>query len=317
MSEQHVTDASHSVEAPPERAGADDAAPSGTLEGLLRLLDLREDTEPDTFVGESQPQPWRRVYGGQVLAQALVAAQRTVDAVGEVRPVHSMHAYFLRAGDDSEPISFRVERLRDGQSFSARRVLALQFGRAILTLAASFQVPGEGVDHAEPMPDGVPAPETLLPLAERYAHLTGDGARRWLRERPMDLRHVSPPSYVEPSPDHVARQQIWMRTTGPLPAEVDTPAVHAAVLAYASDYSMLEPVLRRHGHTFAEPGIKMASLDHSMWFHRPARADDWLLNDLTSPSAQAARGLGLSRVYTRDGVLVASVAQEGMIRLPG
>ncbi|MBL8929459.1 MAG: acyl-CoA thioesterase II [Kineosporiaceae bacterium] len=302
---------------PSDRAGADDAAPAGTLEDLLGILDLRADpaSGPDSFIGQSQPQPWGRVYGGQVLAQALVAAQRTVDPDGERRPVHSMHAYFLRAGDDTEPITFCVERLRDGQSFSARRVLALQFGRAILTLAASFQMPGEGLEHAEPAPDDVPPPESLLPLAQRYAHLTSEGARRWLRQRPVELRHVTPPPYVEPSPDRVARQQLWMRTTGPLPAAVDTPAMHAAVLAYASDYSQLEPVLRRHGVMFALPGLRVASLDHAMWFHRPARADEWLLVDVTSPSAQGARALGTSRFHTRDGVLVASAAQEGMLRL--
>jgi acyl-CoA thioesterase-2 len=303
---------------PSDRASTEDNAPAGTLEHLLQILTLRAvpDLGEDTFVGESQRQPWRRVYGGQVLAQALVAAQRTVDPDGTVRPVHSMHAYFLRAGDDSEPITFSVERLRDGHSFSARRVHALQHGRAILSMAASFQDPADGLDHAEPMPVGVPGPETLPALAERYANLTGEGARHWLRERPMDLRHVTPPSYVEVAPDPQPHQQIWMRTQAPISGEADTPAMHAAVLAYASDYSMLEPILRRHGHTYAEPGIRMASLDHAMWFHRPARADAWLLNDLTSPSAQGARGLGLAHIYATDGTLVASVAQEGMIRLP-
>ncbi len=301
-----------------DRASADDNTPAGTLEHLLHILDLRSAPElgEDTFVGVSQRQPWRRVYGGQVLAQALVAAQRTVDPIGTERPVHSMHAYFLRAGDDTEPITFSVERLRDGHSFTARRVHALQHGRAILTLAASFQSPASGLDHAEPMPQGVPHPQTLPTLAERYTHLTGEAARRWLRERPMDLRHVTPPSYVVPAPDPQPRLQVWMRTWGPIPAELDTPALHATVLAYASDYSMLEPILRLHGHTFSEPGIKMASLDHAMWFHRPARADAWLLNELSSPSAQGARGLGTARIYSEDGTLVASVAQEGMIRLP-
>jgi acyl-CoA thioesterase-2 len=230
--------------------------------------------------------------------------------------VHSLHAYFLRAGDDSEPITFQVERLRDGQSFSVRRVQATQFGRVILALATSFQAPGEGVDHAEPMPEGVPSPDELPSLTERYAGTTSPAARRWLRDRPMDLRHVSTPCYIETAPELVAHQQLWMRTHGPIPAELDTPALHAAVLAYASDYSLLEPVLRRHGRMFGEPGIKIASLDHAMWFHRPARTDGWLLNVLSSPSAGGARGLGTSRIYTEDGDLVASVAQEGMIRFP-
>lgn len=298
-----------------DRATTEDNTPVGTLDDLLRILDLTPSTQPDVFVGQTQSQPWRRVYGGQVLAQALVAAQRTVDATGATRPVHSMHAYFLRAGDDTEPITFSVERLRDGQSFSARRVHALQFDRPILTLAASFQLPTDGLDHAEPMPQGVPDPQTLPRLADRYT-MRDEAARRWLRDRPMDLRHVSPPSYLQPSPTRVARLQVWMRSTAPIPTELDTPALHAAVLAYASDYSMLEPILRRHGRVFAEPGIKMASLDHAMWFHRAARVDSWLLSDLVSPSAQGARGLGIGRIYTADGVLAASVAQEGMIRVP-
>lgn len=301
-----------------DRVSTQDNTPAGTLADLLRILDLESapDLGADTFIGPSQPQPWHRVYGGQVLAQALVAAQRTVDADGATRPVHSMHAYFLRAGDDSEPIAFTVERLRDGQSFTARRVHALQFGRPILALAASFQLPGEGPEHAEPMPEGAGDPDLLPSLADRYVDLPSAAAQRWLRERPMDLRHVAAPSYVTPNPDRLPRVRVWMRSHDPIPAGLDTPALHAAVLAYASDYSMLEPVLRRHGRTFAEPGIKMASLDHAMWFHRPARVDSWLLNDLTSPSAQGARGLGQSRIYTREGLLVASVAQEGMVRVP-
>ncbi len=301
-----------------DRATTQDNTPTGTVPDLLRILALGDAAElgKDTFIGQSQRQPWHRVYGGQVLAQALVAAQRTVDAVGTVRPVHSMHAYFLRAGDDSEPITFTVERLRDGQSFSARRVHAIQFDRPILTMAASFQAPADGPDHAEAMPDGVPAPEDLPTLSERYADLRSASAQRWLRERPMDLRHVTAPSYIVPAPDPQPGLRLWMRAHESIPAAQDNPALHAAVLAYASDYSMLEPVLRRHARTFSEPGIKMASLDHAMWFHRPARVDTWLLNDLVSPSAQGARGLGLSRIYTRDGVLVATVAQEGMIRLP-
>jgi len=304
-----------------ERATGPDIAPAGSLPDLLRILDLDQaagqttEAGPDTFVGQSQPQPWRRVYGGQVLAQALVAAQRTVDPVGTTRPVHSMHAYFLRAGDDTEPISFSVERLRDGQSFSARRVHAIQFDRPILTMAASFQLPATGLDHTEPMPDGVPPPDELPTLAQRYAGRSGEAVQRWLRERPMDLRHVGAPSYVEAAPDREPSLRVWMRAHEPIPAEVDTPALHAAVLAYASDYSVLEPVLRRHGRSFADPGMTMASLDHAMWFHRPARVDGWLLNDLTSPTAQGARGLGTGRIYSADGVLVASLAQEGMIRV--
>jgi acyl-CoA thioesterase-2 len=279
---------------------------------LLAVLDLEErpDEGQDVFFGQSQPQPWGRVYGGQVLAQSLVAAQRTVTPD---RPVHSLHAYFLRAGDSSEPITFAVERLRDGRSFSARRVHALQFGRPILSMAASFQLPADGLDHQTAMPTGVPEPETLMSIPERYAGVDSTAARYWARERPMDLRHVEQPVFVHSAPDRQPHQALWMRAVGALP---DDPRLHAAVLTYASDYSLLEPVLRAHGKTFSEPGIKIASLDHAMWWHRPARADDWLLYVEESPSASGSRGLGLGRIHSRDGRLVASVAQEGMIRLP-
>ncbi|MGZ4612641.1 MAG: acyl-CoA thioesterase [Kineosporiaceae bacterium] len=290
---------------------ADVDVDQNALTGLLRVLDLApaDDGEPDTFVGESQPQPWGRVFGGQVLAQSLIAAQRTVDAA---RPVHSLHGYFLRAGDSSEPITFAVERLRDGRSFSARRVHALQFGRPILSMIASFQSPAQGLDHQVPMPD-VPAPETLPTLGEYYAGLESPEARYWTRQRPMDLRHVEQPIYLEADPRRTTSQAIWMRAVGRLP---DDPALHAAVLAYGSDYSLLEPVLRAHGRSWSERGLRVASLDHAMWWHRAARADDWLLYVQDSPSGQGARGLGIGRLYTRDGVLVASVAQEGMLRVP-
>jgi acyl-CoA thioesterase-2 len=288
-----------------------DLAEHDALAGLLVVLDLEpaDDGRPDTFVGLSQPQPWGRVFGGQVLAQSLTAAQRTVDTA---RPVHSMHGYFLRAGDSSEPITFAVDRLRDGRSFSARRVQALQFGRPILSMIASFQLPAEGLDHQLPMPD-VPDPETLPSIGERYAGVDTVDGRYWTRQRPMDLRHVEQPIYLESDPRRSPRQAVWMRAVGRLP---DDPALHAAVLAYASDYSLLEPVLRAHGHFWSEPGLKAASLDHAMWWHRPGRADDWLLYVQDSPSAQGARGLGIGRLYSKDGVLVASVAQEGMLRVP-
>jgi acyl-CoA thioesterase-2 len=268
------------------------------LAGLLAVLDLApEEQEPgDVFVGQSQPQPWGRVYGGQVLAQALVAAQRTVDPV---RAVHSMHAYFLRAGDSNEPITFGVERLRDGRSFSARRVHALQFGRPILSSIASFQSPAVGLEHQAPMPD-VPEPESLPGIAEREPGRAGVAARYWMRQRPLDLRHVEQPIYLDAAPERSTTQAVWMRAVGDLP---DDPALHAAVLAYASDYSLLEPVLRAHGRSWSDPTLKAASLDHAMWWHRPARADEWLLYVHESPSAQGARGLGLGRLYTRDGML--------------
>lgn len=286
-------------------------APTDVLAQLLAVLDLAPvPGEEDVFLGQSQRMPWGRVYGGQVLGQSVRAAQLTVDPA---RPIHSMHGYFLRAGDDSEPIGFAVERLRDGHSFSARRVHAIQFGRPILSMIASFQLPATGLDHQVPMPDDVPDPESLPTMIERYGHLRSEAARRWMRRRPMDLRHVDPPTFIEPTTDPRPALRVWMRATGPMG---DDPALHAAVLAYASDYSLLEPVMNAHRRSFAEPGMKVASLDHAMWWHRPARADEWLLFVLDSPSAQGARGLGTGRVYGRDGVLVATVAQEGMIRLP-
>jgi acyl-CoA thioesterase-2 len=295
------------------------------LGGLLAVLDLAPDPAagPDQFVGQSQPQPWGRVFGGQVLAQSLIAAQLTVDdgslddgtaddGTPKRRSVHSMHGYFLRAGDSSEPIEFAVERLRDGRSFSARRVHALQFGRPILSMIASFQTPAVGLDHQLPMPD-VPDPESLPTIAARYAGVDTAASRYWVRQRPIDLRHVDRPIFVESSPELTSTQAVWMRAVGVLP---DDPGLHAAVLAYASDYVLLEPVLRAHGRSWSDPGLRAASLDHAMWWHRPARADEWLLYVQESPSSSGARGLGLGRIYTRDGVLAATVAQEGMLRMP-
>lgn len=278
---------------------------------LADLLDLVPDAggDPDRFLGYSPDGPLPRVFGGQVLGQSLVAASRTVEGG---RPVHSLHGYFLRPGDPKRPITFAVERLRDGRSFSARRTHALQGGVPILSMIASFQEPSEGLDHQDEMPE-VPTPESLPSLEELYADTPVAAA--WLRQRPVDLRHVEGPVYLRPGPERVARQAVWMRCTAPLP---DDPAVHAAALAYLSDFSLLEPVLRRHGRAWTDPGMKVASLDHAMWWHRPARADDWLLYVQRSPSATGARGLATAELFTRDGVLVGSVAQEGMLRVsPG
>ncbi|HEY6794041.1 MAG TPA: acyl-CoA thioesterase II [Kineosporiaceae bacterium] len=281
------------------------------LAGLLAVLDLqpRPDLGEDVLVGTSQPQPHGRVFGGQVLAQTVLAAQRTVSPE---RPVHSMHGYFLRAGDSSEPITFTVDRLRDGRSFSARRVQALQSGRPILSMIASFQRPAEGLEHAEPMPD-VPPPDAIPPLWEQPDRLHDPRARYLLRHRPLDVRPVQPGLHQEPV-EPATEQAIWVRAYGALP---DDPAVHAAVLAYASDYSLIEVVLRAQGVSWNRPGLRLASLDHGMWWHRPVRADEWVLYVQTTPSASGARGLGLGRMYRADGTLVASVAQEGMIRVPG
>ncbi|GAB3597397.1 acyl-CoA thioesterase II [Angustibacter peucedani] len=249
------------------------------------------------------------MFGGQVLGQVLVAAGRTVEPD---RDVHSMHGYFLRPGDSDEPITFAVERLRDGRSFSARRVHAIQHGQPILSMIASFQTDSPGLDHQDEMPD-VPGPEGLPTTAELMGHIDHPVARYWARERPMDLRHVDTPVYWEADPQRTARNAVWMRTPAPMP---DDPLLHRAVLGYASDYTLLESVLRRHGVTWATPGLKAASLDHAMWWHRAVRVDEWLLYVQASPSATGARGLGIGRIFSQDGRLVASVAQEGMLRVP-
>jgi acyl-CoA thioesterase-2 len=283
------------------------------LEGLVALLDLTpegvDENGQDLYSGISQPQPHGRVYGGQVLGQTIMAAAMTVP---EDRPIHSMHGYFLRAGDSSERITFAVERLRDGRSFTARRVHAIQHGKPILSMIASFEVEGTGLDHQDEMPE-VPDPETLPTVQQLIGHIDHPVARYWSQGRPVDVRHVDPPLYWGEVENRVAQQSVWMKAAGPLP---DDQRVHRAVLAYASDYTLLESALRKHGKPWATPHMKVASLDHAMWFHRPVKADDWLLYTQNSPSASGARGLGVGRIFSRDGVLVATVAQEGMIRVP-
>jgi acyl-CoA thioesterase-2 len=286
--------------------------PAELLQDLLRVMDLRaldpDASGQDRFEGDSQWQPHGRVYGGQVLGQTLIAASRTVD--GD-RPVHSMHGYFLRPGDASAPIEFTVERLRDGRSFSARRVHALQDGRPILSMIASFQDSDEGYDHQDEMPD-VPGPDELPTTADLLGHIDHPAARYWSYARPIDVRHVQAPVYLQADPERRASQAVWMRTVAPLP---DDAVLHRAVLGYASDYTLLESVLRRHGRTWASIGAT-ASLDHAMWWHRPVRADEWILYTQASPSSQGGRGLGAGRMFTQDGRLVATVAQEGMVRPP-
>ena len=244
-----------------------------------------------------------------MLAQSLMAAAKTVD---ESRPVHSLHAYFLRAGDPDVPISFSVERLRDGRSFSARRTHALQRGEALLSMISSYQEPATGLDHQVEMPK-VPGPDELPTLEEEFGALKIPLVQELLHGRPIDIRHVEGSLYLHPGPERVAHQAVWMRAVADLPPG---PLMHTALMAYASDYSLLESVLRRHGLSWATPGAKTASLDHAMWFHRPARMDEWLLYVQESPSASGARGMGMGRLFTQDGVLVAETAQEGMMRLP-
>jgi acyl-CoA thioesterase-2 len=282
------------------------------LSSFLTALDLTDTgarTSEDISTGPSQWMPEGRVFGGQVLAQSLIAAGRTVEG----RSVHSMHGYFLRPGDVSLPITFSVDRIHDGRSFCTRRTQAYQNGRPILSMIASFQTEDEGLDHQAPMPEGIPDPESLPSTAEILAGVDHPVGSFWATQRPFDVRHVEQPVYLRADPERVAHQSVWMRSLGPLP---DDPMLHRAALAYASDYTILESTLRRHGAAWTTPGLRIASLDHAMWWHRPARVDQWLLYVQEAPSASGGRGLSLGRIYTQEGVLVASVAQEGMVRVP-
>ncbi|MGH3703235.1 MAG: acyl-CoA thioesterase [Agromyces sp.] len=286
---------------------------NGPIDGLLSTLHLTDTgarTTEDIFTGPSQWMPLGRVFGGQVLAQSLIAAMRTV---ADDRTIHSMHGYFLRPGDVAHPITFSVDRLHDGRSFSTRRTHAFQNGVPILSLIASFQTEDDGVSHQVEMPTDLPDPETLPSTADVLGAFDHDIARYWSNERAFDVRHVPSPVYLRVEGERVPRQAVWMKAFGRLPDDLN---MHRAALAYASDYSILEPILRAHGVAWATPGLKVASLDHAMWWHRDARVDEWLLYTQDSPSASGGRGLSLGRIYTRDGVLVASVAQEGMVRVP-
>ncbi|WP_246136385.1 acyl-CoA thioesterase [Leekyejoonella antrihumi] len=266
----------------------------------------------DVFVGRSQVTPHGRVFGGQVLAQSVMAGGRTVRSVeglGE-RPIHSLHAYFIRPGDSSHPIRFAVENLRDGRSFSVRRVHAMQYGHTILSATLSFQTPADGLDHQAAM-NSVPDPDRVRTAAEELAGVDHPAVRHWLR-RAMDVRTVEGALYLVPGRQHSAHQNVWMKAIEQLP---DDPLLHAAVLAYSSDYSLLESILRRHGLVWGDRRLRPASLDHAMWFHRPGRIDDWVLYEQESPSASGGRGLGLGKIFSIDGTLICSVAQEGMVRV--
>lgn len=289
-----------------------DAHATRTVEQLLSVLDLDEAqarTTEDIFTGSSHPMPSGRIYGGQVLAQTLIAAERTLP---EDRAVHSMHGYFLRPGDASQGITIAVDRIHDGRSFSTRRTQAYQNGVPIFSMIASFQDEDPGVEHAVSMPDGIPEPEALQPDEARVPGLP-EGTRRMLSDRAVDVRHVDSPLFLPSDDARVPQQGVWMRTRAALP---DDPRLHRAALAYLSDMTIQESILRAHGVYWALPGLKVASLDHAMWWHRPARVDEWLLYLQDSPNARGGRGLAQGRIFTRDGVLVANVAQEIMIRVP-
>ncbi|MFE9252433.1 acyl-CoA thioesterase [Streptomyces sp. NPDC007088] len=288
---------------------------SEALDDLLDLLDL-ERIEEDIFRGQSRPALVPRVFGGQVAAQALVAAGRTVPAD---RFAHSLHAYFLVAGDPGAPIVYTVDRIRDGRSFTTRRVVAIQHGQPIFHLSASFQTYEEGLEHQAPMPPA-PGPQTL-PTAQELLPRYGDAigspevVRKLLQAREaVDLRYVDAPPYATAGQPREPRSQVWFRTNGKL---ADDPLLHVCLATYVSDMTLLDSVLLAHGRGGWVVGdVVGASLDHAMWFHRPFRADEWLLYDQESPSSSGGRGLGQARIYTQDGRLAISVIQEGVIRVP-
>jgi len=283
---------------------------SYTVADLLELIDL-EPIEVNIYRGRNRDIGSGRVFGGQVLAQALVAAQRTID---EERFVHSLHGYFILPGDLQAPIVYFVDRLRDGKSFTTRQVTAIQHGRAIFSLSASFQVVEPGVEHQTGVPE-VPEPEGLpseLSLIRGMADRIPEPLRKVLtQDRPIDFRPVEPMDPFDPQPRPPVRH-FWLRSVGDVP---DDRVLHQAVLAYASDYGLLGTALQPHGLTVRAPGLQVASLDHALWFHRPFRVDDWLLYAIDSPAAAGARGFTRGSIYTRDGKLVASVAQEGLMRV--
>lgn len=278
---------------------------------VCEVIDV-ERTGPRTFRAESLPHFNDRIYGGQVLAQALVAAGRTVP-MG--RHAHSLHGYFLRPGKVGVPIELAVEELHDGRSFSARRTHALQDGAPILSLIASFQEEQGGLEHVQPAPSGVPDPESL-PSNEALYHAAPPSARTYLAPKTaLDVRHVGPQLYVQPDPSPSFSQLLWVRARGPLPGSADR-NLRAALLAYACDGVMLEAALRGHGLSWLTPGMSVASIDHAMWWHRDVDLTQWLLFVQSSPASGGGRALGATRVYDRAGTLVASIAQEGVLRVP-
>lgn len=287
----------------------DSRIPEDPVAELLQVLNLKDSGE-NSFQGTTQWMPGGRVFGGQVLAQSLVAASATVD---QDRRVHSLHSYFLRPGALDVPIDFEVDILRDGRSFSARRVQASQESKVIFSMIASFQIPTDGVEHADKMPTGVSEPETLPSAKNLLGSFDHPVARYWANARPFDLRHEAESVYLKPATTKSNEQAVWFKPVSEL--KIDGPLAQAA-LAYASDYTILESIMRAHGLSWAHPGLKSASLDHAMWFHAEPDFSDWMLYVQRSPAAQSGRGLATGQIFNRNGVLVASVAQEGMMRIP-
>ena len=287
----------------------DNTAPQSALDALIATLDL-ERLEDNLFLGARGNEGWQRVFGGQVLGQALMAAARTVDAE---RSVHSLHGYFLLSGDPSRPIVYDVERIRDGSSFTTRRVKAIQHGRPIFSMSSSFHKAEPGFDHQSemakvPPPEELPNPKDLI--AGLIDALPQSMRSYWSRERPIDMRVVDLSRYLTRD-KKVPLQHIWIRANGKLP---DDPAIHQAVLAYASDFTLLDTALIAHGKLLFDGDVQLASLDHALWYHRPFRADEWLLYVQDSPNAYGARGFCRGSIFTRGGTLIASVVQEGLMR---
>ena len=281
---------------------------SDSLDRLLDLLDL-EQIEVNIFRGRSPEETVQRVFGGQVAGQAVVAAGRTVPAD---RAVHSMHAYFIRPGDPAVPLIYTVDRIRDGRSFTTRRVTAVQHGKPIFAMSASFHRPEPGLEHADPMP-AVPPPEEVRRNIDRLEEALGGPLPAHFRDSPIELRTVGPLS-IEAARDpalRTTRSLVWLRVNGKLP---DDPLLHVCLMTYVSDLTLLDTVLLGQGRTFYDGQTSGASLDHAMWFHRPFRADQWLLYVQESPVAHGARGLARGEVFTAEGDLVVSVVQEGLIR---
>lgn len=280
------------------------------LNQIIKTLDL-EEIELNHYLATSPNEGWQRVYGGQVIGQALVAASRTVSSN---RSAHSLHGYFLRAGDTTIPILYKVDRIRDGKSFTTRRVVAVQRGQAIFTMSISFQVDEGGLSHQFDMPE-VPAPDSLPTEDE----LRREQAKSWPKEfqesfsgsSAIQVKPVDPVDLLNPEPAQ-AMQRCWMRCGEALP---DDPRIHQCVLAYLSDWSLLDTASRPHAVSFMQDNVQVASLDHAMWFHRPFRADEWLLYDQDSPSASGARGFNRGLIYNQTGKLVASTTQEGLLRI--
>lgn len=278
------------------------------LDDLVALLDL-EVIEVNIFRGTSPQENRQRVFGGQVAGQALVAAARTVD--DKSRHVHSLHAYFLRPGDPTVPILYEVDRIRDGKSFTTRRVIAIQHGKAIFNLQASFQIAEKGLEHSVSMPKDLPEPTSLPDFKTRMEPFKEQIGEWFDRPRPIDLRYIDADPLSRKNLKSPG-QKLWMRADGKLP---DDQVLHACIVTYASDMSLLDTTLLPHGRSWTEQGIQMASLDHVMWFHRPFRADEWLLYDQTAISTSNARGIASGYIFSQSGELVVTVVQEGLTRL--